>query len=282
MTKNGEVSNMPAAEYFAHKAMSASDAMGLLSKSPLRFNYERTHATEPTAAMSFGSAAHSLVLDDGTFESGFEVLPHDHNGRTKDGKELVASIKSAGKTPVSTDDYVTIQKMAKALKAHPLAKSAFLNGVAEKSFFWQCAETGVECRGRLDWMPNAPGANIFPDYKTTASVTPDDLQKSMWNYGYYIRSAWYQDGLKSIGVQDPVYLMVFQEKVEPFEIVMVQPDQTALQWGWLQCQRARRLFAEYSAKNEWPGWADSAIMQIGLPGWAENQLQRRHENGDFT
>ncbi|MCR9256207.1 MAG: PD-(D/E)XK nuclease-like domain-containing protein [Alphaproteobacteria bacterium] len=268
--------------YHAHPAMSASDAINLLSKSPSQFRHDKHNPPERSKALDFGTAAHAYMLDDGTFEKRFEALPSDHNGRTKEGKAQVAAIREAGKTPIPHSDVAAIVGMARALSKHPLASQAFKNGLPERSVFWTCEDTGVECRMRLDWLPAAPDAQIFPDYKTARSVAPDDLQKAMWEHAYYIRSAWYQNGLKAAGVADPVYLMVFQAKTPPYEVVVVQPDETALQWGWLQCQRARRLFAEYTAAGRWPGYAWNNVLQIGLPGWADNRLQRQHENGDFA
>lgn len=280
----GVYPNLPAADYHAHSAMSAGDAIKLRDTCPSVFRYEKDHPQLSTPALDFGNAAHCMVLEGDQFERRYHVLPEGYNaGHTKKWAEAIAGAQAAveaGKTLVKADDLKTIKAMAKAIRRHPLAKHAFVNGTPEVSMFWRDAEIGIDCRLRLDWMPAAKGAAIFPDLKTTRDANPEFLAREMWDKSYYLRAAWYEDGLRELGFENARYLPIFIDKSPPHEIVPVWPNDAALTWGRVQMKRLRSVLAHCRATGEWPGYTDDAIT-LGLPYWAEMKLQEQHERGDF-
>lgn len=246
---------------------------------PAQFWYDRANPKPPSVAFKVGSAAHEYLLEGETWPQRHFVLPDDHNGRTNAGKALVASAESRGLRVIRHDEFEAVKGMRDALAAHPFAMAAFTNGKAEQSIYWRDEDFGIWCRCRPDFLPRA--GTIVADYKTSDDVAPDELRKDIWNYGYAQQAAWYLDGIKAVGlIEKPSFLFVFQCKRPPYLIVPVMLDQVALDWGDVMNRKARATFARCLRTGRWPGYADD-IVPLGLPGWAESELVRKHQDGAF-
>lgn len=278
------LTDLPAAEYHASTAVSAGDAINLLGSCPAVWKYQKDHPTPSTPALDFGNAAHCYVLENGTFEARYHVLPEGFNaGQTVKQAQAIAerdAAVEAGKLLVKQADLETIKAMAAAVRAHPVARHAFVAGRPEVSLFWRDEEIGVDCRARLDWMPDAAGATLFPDLKSCRDANPEELVKDMWNYSYFLRAAWYEDGLHALGFEDARYLPIFVDKNPPHEVVPVWPSGTSLAWGRIMMKRARYVIAQCRRSGIWPGYTDDAIT-LGIPYWAEMRLQEQSERGEF-
>ena len=255
-------------------SLSASGAIDLVATCPATFDHKRRHPTAPKRHFDIGSAAHRLVLGRG---ESLEVIAHP-DFKTKAAREARDKAYDEGRTPLLKADFDKVQAMAQAIHEHPVAAACFANGTPEQSLFWQDGETSIWCRSRPDWLPRG---DIFADYKTSQDVNPAELPRFMMNFGYHQRAAWYLDGIRALGLsKDPKYLMVFQEKEPPYQVVIAQPSPVALEWGRIKNLKARHLFAECLATDEWPGYADD-VVTLDLPGWAEGQLQRDLDGGVF-
>lgn len=260
-------------------SLSSSGARQILDECPARYWHDRTNPKPSTNVLDVGSLAHSVMLEGDAWRERFEVLPEGHNGRTNDGKALVASIEESGKTAIKHDDWQKVEAMVAALRAHKLANAAFSNGAPEKSLFWLDKEFGIWKRARLDILP--ANGRIFPDYKTCLSAHPEKLRRAMFNYGYHQQAAWYLDGIKALGIAErPAFLFVFQEKEPPHCVTIRQPDDTALMWARELNKRASAIFARCLQSGDWPGYDDD-IGTLSLPDFAVNEYQRLDGMGLF-
>lgn len=264
-------------------SLSHGGAKRMLNTCPAKFRFELEMPPEPTKALSVGSAAHQWILEGEGWPGRHFILPDGFNGAaTKKWADAIAERDAAiedGKRAISFKEFETIKAMREALLAHPFASACFERGKAEQSLFWQDKEFGIWRRSRLDFLPD--GRQFFADYKTCASAHPDDLRKSIWNYGYFTQAAWYIDGIKAVGLCDTSsFLFVFQEKDPPYLVNVVSLSEIDEEWGRIVNRKAIGLFAQCLRDDHWPGYADD-VMQIALPGWAERDLQNRHDAGDF-
>lgn len=274
--------DLPKADYHADPcepaSLSSTGARKIMSECPAKFWHDRNHPPAPTDALNIGDAAHEWLLEGDTWPQRHGVLPEDHNGRTKEGKEQIAAIESRGKHPLKFADFEKIKAMVTALRTGPFGM-AFTNGDAEKSLFWKDPATGIMCRCRPDWMPKR--GTIYPDYKTARSCRPEDLERAMWDYGYHQQAEWYETGLKALGIcERPRLLFIAQEKEPPFLVTPFLPDDDAIAWASLQNRKARDIFARCLDSGHWPGYADD-VISVSLPGWITKQLQEQHEAGKF-
>lgn len=256
---------MPELTYHAHPALSSSGAKRIIQTCPAVFKYERDNGRPEKRAFDFGHAAHGLVLGVGEPL----VVVDAEDWRSKAAREERDAAYAAGQVPILASEYATVQAMADAITRHPLASALFDrdNGSAERSIFWHDDRHDVERRARIDWLTTAGGRPCAVDYKTTISADPAQIRRTVANLNYHQQDAWYIDGLTALGLEDPAFLFVFQEKNPPYLVTVVELDAIARRTGRDLNTRALNLFAECEATGVWPGYT-SDIELIGLPTWA--------------
>ncbi len=251
------------------RSLSQSGAK-LLLDCPARFKWERDHPTESTADMDTGSAAHTMILG-----AGPEVVEVEFDTyHTKAAKEAKAEAKAAGKIPLLRPRYQAVVEMADTLKAHPLASRLFdpETGRAEVTLVWECPDTGVTRRARLDWLPDPSPLRrlLVPDLKSTVSVAPRAFAKSIAKFGYHQQAATYLQGIRELGLTDDPdagFVFVVQEKAPPYLVQVYEPDADALAEGARLNRSACATYRECMAGGEWPSYSDG-IELLSLPNWA--------------
>lgn len=251
-------------------SLSSSGARRLLSPScPALFDYERTHGQGHKTTWDIGHAAHKLVLGNGP-----ELVLIDGDYRSKANKERRDQAYLDGAVPLKTDEFDMVHEMAEAIRNHKVASALFnpLGGRAEQSLFWKDAETGVQRRARLDWLP-FPGVGsrmIVPDYKTCADASPAGIQKAVFKYGLHQQAAFYLDAVKALGLADEcAFVFIFQMKDPPYLVTPIELTDLALQIGRALNRQAIDIYRQCAETGVWPGFTD-AIEYISLPGWVEN------------
>lgn len=251
-------------------SLSASGAKKLLA-CPARFDYDRRHPPEPTAAMELGTAVHKMVLGVGQ-----DIVEIDApNYRSKAAQNGAKAARAAGKVPLLPHEYEQARLCADAVLEHPIAGSLFLAGQPERSLFWRDEHYGVWRRARLDWLPDAwPDRRmIIPDLKTCTSASPSAISKALANYGYYIQAATYTAAVEALGLAaDPALVLVFVETVPPYIVTVGQPDEEAMAVGREAARVACERFRDCTEAGIWPGYADD-VIPISLPPWALRDLE---------
>ena len=264
------VYDMAEADYHADPvpsgSLSASGAKVLLD-CPAKYRWQLEHPVHKDA-YDFGSAAHRLILG-----AGPEIALIDYDDwRTKAAKEEREAARAAGQIPVLKADYIQVAAMAEALQAHPLASAALdpkRGGKPEQSLFLQDEASGVWLRSRLDWMPDPHSAlrPVIFDYKTTKNANPDSFAREMANYRYHLQAAWYAHLYYEITGVDAPFLLIAQDKEQPYLVAVCQPDAEAMRAGRQLMRQAIDTYAACAAVDDWPGYGDD-IHTISLPPWA--------------
>lgn len=253
-------------------SLSSTGARKLLPPScPALFKHERDHGQPQRPEFDFGRAAHAKVLGVGAPV----VIIDAADWRTKAAREERDAAYAEGKTPLLANEHEQVKAMAAALREHPIA-GALLQpdlGDAELSAFWVDDETGIWCRARFDFLRNrATGRLVICDYKTSASVSLDHIQRSVHNYGYFQQASWYLDGAVACGIADwsAAFLFVFQMKTAPYLVTVVELDRDALDAGRNLNRRAREIYRDCMASGVWPGHS-ADVELVSLPAWALNR-----------
>ncbi len=114
------INNLPAKDYHAIDALSASSAK-LLLKSPAHYWAEKENPRAPTAAMKNGTLTHTLFFEPDKFEEEYAVMPK-YDKRTKFGKEAAEQFEEAnqGKTVIDEYAYQRAKEIVAAANANPL------------------------------------------------------------------------------------------------------------------------------------------------------------------
>jgi len=285
------------ATYFdCDHALSCSGAKLLLSPScPAKFFWQQDHRAYKDV-WDYGSAAHKVVLGSGpeievvdaaclqqladsTDDAKLAKLYAETAAKgdpdawtTSAARAAKAVARAAGKIPLLRRDYERVIGMADAIRRHPMA-SALLNpefGHAEQSLFWRDPESGVLLRCRLDVLRDKVDGRLYiPDYKTCDSAHPDTFARSAANFGYHMQDAFYGDGARALGYEDPAFVFVAQEKEPPYLVSVVELDSEARRAGRGRYRRAITVYQECVTKGHWPGYvAEDDIAYVRLPSWA--------------
>lgn len=287
ITKKG-IYDIPADEYHAgpcaEPSLSVSGAKKILTTCPAKFKFEQENRIQKRC-FDLGRAGHLMVLEPEKIDSELVIV----RGFTKDGKPSSGyssadakaqreAAYSAGKTPVLPEEYDALKAMRDALWNDPVMSKAFQNGATEKSLIWQCAETGVWCRMRPDFLPNHSA--FMTDYKTTTDASPAKFERHMYDMGYHQQAAWYSEGYEAIfGVKPDNFWFVAQEKTAPFLTGAYRVTAEGLEIGHMLNIRARRIFKWCSDAGHWPGYLPDlegkrVFFDANPPVW----LSREHEH----
>jgi hypothetical protein len=267
-------------DYHARPELSNTDARRIL-ECPAKYIWLKSHQEESKHEFDFGHAAHRSLLGAG---ASIEVCDYD-DWRTKDAKTERDEARANGRTPVLAREWATVEAMADTLRAHPIVSRLLApeRGRAEQSMFWTATDpflaTEVRLRARLDWLPEVPasGRLIVTDYKTAASAEARAFARSAANYGYHQQAAWYLDGVKALlGVEDPAFVFVVQERTPPYVVNVIELDAYALQIGRERNAAAINRYVECSATGVWPAYS-SDVELVALPRWAEMQWEQDNE-----
>lgn len=209
------VEQMTDDDYFALDAVDQTSLKKMLV-SPLAYSDYLTGEHGYSSALEFGKAAHSMVLG-----SGPQVVAKP-NLRTKEGKalrdRLVEQYGADDIVWLSADDVEKVQAM-RDMVGDFFAK---LDGQPEVAMIAADPDTGLLIKGKADWLPSTPdpdGVLRIRDYKTTVK-SPDEFERSCWQYGYHIQAAFY---MRLYRLTMPEYKgplgfeFVVQEKNPPFD-----------------------------------------------------------------
>jgi pimeloyl-ACP methyl ester carboxylesterase len=283
------ISGLPAVEYHAMRALSASGAWLLAEECAAKFLWRSPwnplYVPEAKSEFDIGVAAHLAVLEPER-QADKIVLIEAGDYRTTKAREARDAARATGLVPLLPYQVDIVRAIAGSIRGHPIASEAFRGGEAEVTLIWSDPQTGIPCKARPDYLP-AHGRWIV-DLKTAATANPRSWRDQAYRFGYHARAAWYLDGAAAVLGQMPEeYWFVIVEKEPPYLVSVVSFDQDALSWGRIANRKACERFAVSAAANDWPGYRDPGqnhdrAFRIGLPLWAIYQLQDRYEAGEFT
>lgn len=255
---------MPADEYFAVEAMSASGAKKML-RSPAHYRLMRTEPSEPTAAMVFGTAVHCGVLEPAEFEKRYVLAP-SFNKRTNDGKRALAEWLEAnvGRIGLDADEWDRARRCIDAVLAHPAASRLLEGAQRELSLFWLDGEYKVPCKARYD----ARNHGGVIDLKTTKDASPDEFAKQIANLLYHVQGAHYVSAHEHVLNETPAFFaFIAVESEPPHAVACYTLPPVAIQAGRREMDEALARYKAALALGKWPGYAET-IQPIDLPRWS--------------
>ncbi|MFJ3878011.1 PD-(D/E)XK nuclease-like domain-containing protein [Streptomyces sp. NPDC090077] len=244
-------------------SLSASGAK-ILADCPARFKWQLDNPQPHKPAFEFGTAAHTVVLGDGP-----ELVVVDAElWNTNEIKTRVAAIRQAGGVPLKHAAYQQICDMAEALAADPEAAEILTpgSGAAEQSIFWTDGQ--IWWRSRFDWLR----PDLIADYKTTQSVHPDRLSKTVHELGYHIQEHVYRRGAAELGLlpEGASFKFIFQEKQPPYLVQVAELDPVARYAGLRHTQEAAGRYLYGRETGHWPAYSEHSTV-ISLPPYIERQ-----------
>ena len=262
MTAPGIYPDMPDADYRATRAVSCS-TLKRFAEAPAKAHVGRPDST----AMAIGRLLHEAVLEAHRFDSLYAVTDLDRRG-TKAWQEEEAAAASAGKQLLKRADYDMAMRVRDAAQQHPVARQFLAPGLlTEVSVFWQDADTGLACRGRMDGIRHDMRAIV--DVKTTGDASAGEFGRSAARFRFHWQDVFYRAGIAAApgGFRPEVFVFLAVERDPPHLIAAYEMARPALEVAAYEVREALREYAECQASGIWPGYPEQ-IITLDLPAWA--------------
>ena len=216
-----------------------------------------------TKSMDVGSVVHSVVLEDQKFAVvppfNLDVPDEDGKGGNKDAKGKPSTSKNTTyykhkveifaaahehEQIVSQDTY----DMAMGVRAS--VPAIFENGEPECSLLWRDADSGLVCKGRVDYLCE----RRFIDLKTTASAM--SFESSIQKFGYHRQMAFYMEGLKACTGKHFEPWICAVETEAPFGCRCAPVGLDALVAGYNELRTLLEALSECVFTDTWPCYED--------------------------
>lgn len=270
ITKPGLVHNMPDATYHADPvpagSLSSTGARRILD-SPARFKWEQQHR-EGRRAFDVGHVAHTKILGVG---APIVTYPDEHltpagNPSSKAAtKAWEDKQRAQGLAIISRADLALVDAMAEAVLAHDGARQLLeLAGHSEVSAFGIDPDTGIWTRARFDRLAGTQPIDVKT---TTGSASEAGFGRDAAKHGYPIQEAHYEDTHRWATGEDlqPMRFIVVEKRAPHLVAVHQFDDATRIAAADLAA-RARAIYAECRATNEWPGYPTHTLTPQ-MPAW---------------
>lgn len=278
-------SNLSNRDYHARPEVSKS-GLDLIAKSPAHFKAGFSGIGSDDAI--FGTAFHSLVLEDGKDIVGAP----DRARRSKADKEWYRDFfgqhgatgiveqypapdwyfqfeKQTGKTVVSTENFKIMETMRDNLWKNELAASLLKSGLVEQSIFVE--HRGVGCRVRPDSINKESHAII--DVKTVGDCSEFGFSRSCAKYRYHVQDAMYSFLYGKVNNVIPEFFFVCSEKKPPYSTVVYQLRDAAKENGLYLFERDLETYKKCLQDDHWPGPPNN--LQLDIPIYDRDEWEEQ-------
>ncbi len=265
--------------YDAIDAVNWSSLVHLHTSAKL-LEWRRTHPREETAALRVGSALHCAILEPARFSVAYIPRPDLGDGRTKVGKaarEQWNAERDPNAVVLDADEYELVQRCAESARTHPSVRDALRGGCAEETLTWTDEETGLRCKGRLDYI--TPSCVV--DLKSTRAETVDGFAREIAGRLYHGQLAFYLDGASAarrVHADASQVLAVGLQTVEPYDVIPARLGSEWIERGRSLYRSLLRRYADCQAAGWWPGIAPG-VVDLRVPPWASGGDD--NEQGDW-
>ena len=217
--------------------------------------------------MLLGRATHTAVFEPEKFQLEYALWSGDRRGNSY--REFEEACLGQGRSILKEHEYRTALAIRDAVRGIPEIALLLAKGRPEVSLFWRNPQTGLGCKGRLDWIA---GTSCILDLKTTTSIDPGWFSSQAWRMGYFHQAAMYQEAFAVSSGKGTIL---------PFGIIAVERDAPhACRLFWLDDDTIERAWREYvgwleqvkvcTDNDEWPGPLPVESV-LAAPAWALNK-----------
>jgi hypothetical protein len=238
---------------------------------------------EPLNKKTFdiGRAAHREVLGSGADWVAIPTAMLAKNGAasTSAAKEFMEDARANGQTPLKADEALKIREIANKVKTRLTVMG--INLAPERSEMAAFAELdGVWCRCLVDNAPTSPRVPLY-DLKTTTDANPEKIARTIMDYGYDVQAQHYREVWRAATGEDRPFRFIFVEKDPPYEVCVVELTGEDLAMAERRIRRAREIFRDCLATNDWPGYP-LQVVQVKLAEFYQSRwVEREIAEADY-
>lgn len=277
MKFDGLVYDLDEATYHGLPGLSSTGAKKIL-RSPAHFQHYISTPHEEKSEFDVGSLVHAKVLGVGAkhtvYPDGNGPETYVHDGveitnvldktgglRTTASKMFADEARAHGLIPVKRVQARVINKIAESVLSNDTARALVEGGHAEVSMFATDPVTGVDCRGRLDYLR----PKTITDLKTSAGAASEsEFARQFFRIGYDVQFGHYDWLYKQITGESLPFLWIVVETEAPYVTNVFALEDKAQEIGRERAARARARYAEARDSGRWTGYANEQRRPIGL------------------
>ncbi|MBO0947476.1 PD-(D/E)XK nuclease-like domain-containing protein [Fibrella forsythiae] len=203
---------------------------------------EKSNAINPKAA-AFGTTFHTMILE--------PHLPIDWSQHHVTERDKLNQMQAAFLKSVADSDTYDLS-------------SGFTS--VEKSLFWECPNTGLALKCRIDAPHYCFKGTYLIDLKSTSCWTAQQFFETIMQYRYDCQAAYYLDGYAACNEGEEVnFLFIGVQKNKPFNVYYVDMSQSEerrcmIEYGRMKNRRLLRDAYDESLKAD--GWRPSSWSRI--------------------
>lgn len=235
-------------------------------------------------ALDFGTDFHMYFLEPEKFAETYKVLPEFNRRKPAEKQaelDMIAQWKEDGIVAVTHEDMAKLNAMRDSALAHPtVAAIMSMNGVAERSIFWNDPKTGVKCKCRPDWLVAdinnsnrlpfmKPGqTTLIADIKSIAQI--NRLQAQVEELKYYVQDAFYTRGVELTTKSKACFVFIAVSssmEIGRHPVKVIKLADTARLEGRHEVDDALRKYAD--AANSRESWL--SVVEMDRPHWADRE-----------
>lgn len=270
-----------------------------LATSPKLLAWRLEHPTPDSPVLRLGRAIHCAVLEPDEFATRWTVSGQCaavtkagtqcgsggtlyHGGawycRVKGHAPVGAGDPPEGLEVLEPGDLGIVKVCADAVKAHRPAASLLSGGKPEQAIEWTDPESGIECRGRVDYLR----PDFLVDLKSTRRETVREFAADCARNLYHGQLSWYHDGAIAAGrlpKDAALPCIVAVSTSEPFDVAAFRVSHVTLEAGRILYRDLLKKYAQCQAADYWPGVAPD-LCELELPRWAPG-MDGSEEGGDW-
>ncbi len=229
-----------------------------------RYKWALAHPREDSDAMRVGRAAHCSVFEPDRFPLSFVVWD---GGARRGGDWTAFKAANAARTILTEDQYADAIGMRDSLRANPLTARYLADGIPEAPIRWIDRETGIACKGRVDWISRSGCAVV--DLKTTRSISAGMFASQAASLAYHGQLAFYRWGVRAMMGLDYQAVILAVESAAPYECAVFRVEEESLWEGEEMARRLLNQLAICQRDNVWPGrYVEEQVLY--LPKWAKS------------
>lgn len=244
-------------------------------KSALAYQYRLANPKESTVGQLRGTAAHTAVLEPDRLDVEYAIF----GGKVRNGKVWDAfEAANAHRKIIKQAELEQAMRIQRAVRGMPAANAYLSGGHAEVTLIWTDRETGLLCKGRVDYVK---GSSAIVDLKGTGDASKVAFAKECGRMKHHVQAAFYRDGYTTLfpTVRNLESVLIAVEYNEPHDVAPYVFDADSLEAGRRYYRECLNRIAECRASGKWPGVANGEVQELRLPSY---ELMEDDEDVELT
>ncbi len=284
---SGIIYNLPAADYHADPACSASSLRVIHNKTPHHLAMERRRPKKQTREMLLGTLIHDAVLEPEKPKAWIRtpkeiIVPATYKPSKKDGpqpgdvvpwnlrysfcQDWKYGLENANISLLTDDEADEIKRAVEGVAANPEAVELLVGTLREVSLFWSLAG-GTRCKARIDALRYDV---LIADLKTTDDASEEGFQRHAIKMGYHLQAAWYCDAATLLTDTEYTSFSFIAYERESGLVKVHHATPALLEYGRACYKAALERYVRCEQSGVWEGYGNAC--EFDLPRWAKGAL----------